>query len=247
MTARTRISSVALAVSIALGHASAVFAASQPPKADTYGMRAIIGGDVSADAIIGGDNGSDAIIGGDVRANAIIGGDVSADAIIGGDRQKSKRAIIGGDLDSMLARGVVAYGPIESLDPAKGLVVVLGQTFRFGGTADQMTLLKDRIAIGETILATVSGTVDSRGALRVKAMSLSDRQYVPGSTSVMVVGKVRTVDASLGAIAIGSLQVDYSAALAAGNIQFVQGQMVAIIGVQTAQGMPLTASSIKAL
>src|SRR5512135_2931264 len=109
MTSRTRASTLALAVSIALGHASALQAASQPTRADSYGMRAIIGGDVSADAIIGGDrqkskraiiggdNSSDAIIGGDVQANAIIGGDVSADAIIGGDRQKSKRAIIGGD------------------------------------------------------------------------------------------------------------------------------------------------------
>ena len=147
----------------------------------------------------------------------------------------------------MLARGIVGYGPIESLDPATGLVVVLGQTFRFGGTPDQMKLLRDRIAVGETIIAAVTGAVDSKGALRAQTMSLSDRQYVPGSTIVMVVGKVRAVDASLGTIAVGSLQVDYSAALAAGNVQFVQGQMVAIIGVQSAQGMPLTASSIKAL
>jgi hypothetical protein len=110
-----------------------------------------------------------------------------------------------------------------------------------------MKVLRDRVAIGETILATVSGAVDSKGALRVNAMSLPDLQYVSGSTNVMVVGKVRAVDAGLGTIVIGSLQVDYSAALAAGNMQFALGQMVAIIGVQSAHGMRLTASSIKAL
>ena len=217
MTARTRVSTLALAVSIALGHASALQAASQPTKTDSYGMR------------------------------AIIGGDVSADAIIGGDRQKAKRAIIGGDLDSMLARGTVAHGPIESLDPAKGLIVVLGQTFRFGGTAAQMKLIGDRISTGETILVSVTGAVDSKGSLRVKGMSLSARQYVPGATDVMVVGKVRTVDASLGIMTVGSLRVDYAAALASGAMQFSPGQMVAIFGVQSAPRMPLIASSIKTL
>ena len=87
MTARTRVSTLALAVSIALGHASVAHAANQPTKADSYGLRAIIGGDVSADAIIGGDRQKSkrAIIGGDNRSDAIIGGDVQANAIIGGD------------------------------------------------------------------------------------------------------------------------------------------------------------------
>jgi hypothetical protein len=93
----------------------------------------------------------------------------------------------------------------------------------------------------------VTGAFDSKGALKAKAMSLSGRQYVPGSTDVMVVGKVRTVDASLGIITIGSLAVDYSAALAAGAIQFAPGQIVAIFGVQSAPKAPLIASSIKTL
>jgi hypothetical protein len=110
-----------------------------------------------------------------------------------------------------------------------------------------MKLLMDRIAIGESILATVTGAIDSKGSLRVKAMSLSGRQYVPGSTDVMLVGRVRTVNASLGTITVGSVQINYSAALAAGSLQFAPGQMVAIVGFQSAQGMPLIASSIKTL
>ena len=227
MTARTRVTALALAVSIALGHASVASAANQQTKAESYGKRAIIGGDA--------------------RANAIIGGDrlKSGRAIIGGDNRSD--AIIGGDIEAMLASGLVAQGPVESLDPTKSLVVVLGQTFRFGGTAEQMKLLRDRIAAGETILAAVNGAVDSTGAVRVKAMSLSSRQYVPGSTGVMIVGKVQSVDASRGSMTVGKLQVDYSAALAAGVIQLTPGQMVAMIGVQSASDMPLIVSSIKAL
>ena len=237
MTARTRVTTLALAVSIALGHASVALAANQQTKADSYSKRAIIGGDARANAIIGGDR--------QKSGRAIIGGDNRSDAIIGGDARAN--AIIGGDIEAMLASGIVAQGPIESLDPTKSLVVVLGQTFRFGGTAEQMKLLRDRIAAGEAIIAAVNGAVDGTGAIRVKAMSLSGRQYVPGSTSVMIVGKVQSVDASRGSMTVGKLQVDYSAALAAGVIQLTPGQLVAIVGVQSASDMPLIVYSIKPL
>ena len=239
MIGTTRVSALALAVSIALGQASTGFAASPLPKTEAQGKRAIIGGDT--DAIIGGD--TDAIIGGDRRRStrAIIGGDT--DAIIGGDTD----AIIGGDLLAMLSRGVIAHGPIDSLDAERGQVVLLGKAYQFGGSVEQMEALSSRLAGGENVLATVTGAPDHTGAMKATALSLSNSQYVPGSTEVMVVGKVKTVQASVATMIIGGLRIDYAAVLATANVQFAPGQVIAVIGVRSAPNMPLVASSVKVL
>jgi hypothetical protein len=250
---------LALAVSIALGQASTGFAASPLPKTEAQGKRAIIGGNTNAiiggdtNAIIGGD--TNAIIGGDTNAiiggdtNAIIGGDANAiiggdaNAIIGGDTD----AIIGGDMQAMLARGVIAHGPIDSLDVAQGRVVLLGKVYRFGGSVAQMEALSSRLASGETVLATVTGAPDHTGAMKATALSLSNSQYVPGSTEIMLVGRVRTVEASVGTMSVGGLRVDYSAVLATADVQLAPGQVIAVIGVRSAPDLPLVASSVKVL
>jgi len=147
----------------------------------------------------------------------------------------------------MLAHGIIARGPIEALDQAKGRVVLLGKAFSFGGSVAQMKALGARLASGESILATVTGAPAQNGVIKATTLSLSNGTYVPGTTEVMIVGTVKTVEEGIGAISIDGLRIDYSAILASGGVQFVPGQLVAVLGVRSAPNMPLIASAIKAL
>jgi hypothetical protein len=202
---------------------------------------AIIGGD--ADAIIGGD--ADAIIGGD--ADAIIGGD--ADAIIGGDAD----AIIGGDADSTdrgrlanaVAKGIVAYGPIESVDVAKGQIRVLGQTYGAGSNTASLAALADHIASGYTVVAKVVGKPNKQGTAKASNLLLTSDTYTPGATSVLVSGTISRVSAETAQFTVGKLVVDYSGLLADGLVEVVPGQSVGISGVQVASGSALQAHAIK--
>jgi hypothetical protein len=78
-------------------------------------------------------------------------------------------------------------------------------------------------------------------------MSLRTDQYVPGSSSVFVVGKVSVLNSSVGSLNIGGLKVDYSALLSSGSMQIREGQIVAVMGVQSAPNMPIFASAIRKL
>jgi hypothetical protein len=220
-------------------------------------LNAIIGGDTNAiiggdtNAIIGGD--TDAIIGGDL--NAIIGGDT--DAIIGGDLN----AIIGGDTDavsgvdmnamvsadllSQVAAGVVAYGPIESIDVVKGRIRVLGQTYQSQPNSPALQVLNGQIVGGTVVLATITGKVSRKGGTpRAQSMAFSDEIYVPGATHVQVLGKVDQVSPGLGTFKVGGLIVDYTTLLAQGQFAVEAGQIVAISGVQSGAGLPLQAVAI---
>ena len=145
----------------------------------------------------------------------------------------------------MLARGVIVHGPVDSLDQTHGRISVLGQSFKFGGTKAQMSSLANRIATGEVIVATVTGAPDQAGTPRAQTLSLSTGLYVPGSTPVMIVGKVRSVDTGVGAITVGRSRIDYSAVLTAGTANLSPGQIVAVIGVRSAPDLPLVAASLK--
>ena len=147
----------------------------------------------------------------------------------------------------MLARGVIAHGPIDSVDATKGRLVVLGKTLRFGGSVSQINALANRLATGEVILATVTGSRDKKGTLQSTSILLSDGPFVPGSTDVMIVGPIKAVESATGTIILNGLRIDYSALLSSGQMEFRPGQVVAAIGVRVAPNMPLIASTIKVL
>jgi hypothetical protein len=101
------------------------------------------------------------------------------------------------------------------------------------------------MAGGSVVLATITGKVSRKGGTPLaESMAFSDEIYVPGSTQVQVLGKVRQVSPELGTFKVGGLTVDYTALLAQGTIAVKQGQIVAISGLQSGKGLPLQAVAI---
>jgi hypothetical protein len=133
------------------------------------------------------------------------------------------------------------------VDVSSRVIRVLGQNFATGATPMQMAMLEQRIASGSTVPAVVNGKVDRTGVAKARTMSLYSAQYVPGSSSVFVIGKVTLERSSVGSLNIGGLKVDYSALLSSGSVQIREGQTVAVIGVQSAPNMPLVASALRQL
>ena len=223
MNKLARTSAVALAVSIALS--AAVSSAAPLPGSSLTSLNfsvpdAIIGGD--KDAIIGGDK--DAIIGGD--KDAIIGGDT--DAIIGGD----KDAIIGGDLLAAIPPDLLIWGPIESVDPVKKTVVVLGQRLKAHAAGAFLHELQVDRQAGNVSSVAVSGKLKPNGQLDSAAMRILDKPYAAGSDVVIVSGKIKSVDMSRGKAAIGGLEIDYSQLLSVANPSLQIGDLLVVVGTQ---------------
>jgi hypothetical protein len=184
-------------------------------------------------AIIGG---TDAIIGGDMNA---ISGDTDTFA------DSDTESLIVGELLNRVAAGVVAYGPIESINVGKGRIQVLGQTYQSPPDSPALRTLAGQIAGGSVVLATITGKVSQTGgAPRAESMAFSDETYVPGATHVQVLGKVRQVSPESGTFKVGNLTVDYTAMLAQGKVTVAIGQILAISGVQSGKGLPLQALAI---
>ncbi|RPI14728.1 MAG: hypothetical protein EHM60_05945, partial [Lysobacterales bacterium] len=225
---------------------------------------AIIGGDTNA--IIGGD--TNAIIGGDLRkskrasiggdTDAIIGGDTNA--IIGGDQRKSKRAIIGGDTDAIIggdtnaiiggdisaarAVGLVAYGPIQSIDLSKSTIAIAGQTFIAGRNLQG---LKYRIETGEVIVGAVFGQKGRGNSLKADRVVLTNSVYIPGVTRILVAGKIDRVNPADATLSIGSLKVSFAQLLGRKSVEIKPGQRIMVSGVQASAAAALEANDLVAL
>jgi hypothetical protein len=107
-----------------------------------------------------------------------------------------------------LAAAPVAIGPAEGVSATGSTLVVLGQRIRVDASARAQASL---VRAGDMI--TVVGYLDSAGMPIATGVSPLESKFVPGSTIVYVRGSVRELKASVGSAQIGSLQVDYTAAL----------------------------------
>ena len=190
---------------------------------------------VAADAKISATSAGNSIAGGD----AIIGGD-RQDAIIGGDRQN---AIIGGDIQGLIARGVIAKGPVEALDSRTGYLMVLGQAYRTEKNSAAVRELQALLQTGATVTAVVSGAI-RRGTPKATAISFVVEEYVPGVTPVFLIGKVDRLNLSTAEIGIRGLSIDRTSLLSAGQTSLAVGDIVLVTGSVPARGAALTATSI---
>ena len=115
-------------------------------------------------------------------------------------------------------------GPIESLDAGSSRILVLGQWIPVSAT--QLAASK----IGQFVA--VYGSLTSSGGYVVSALlHINSVRYVPGATSLYIKGLVSSADQSTGSLHIGSLSVDYSAALSEVNsLEIAKGEAVALRG-----------------
>ena len=218
-------------------------------RAKTAARSAIIGtGGPKANAIIG--TGADAIIGtGGPKANAIIG--TGADAIIGTGGPKAN-AIIGTGADAIIGTGglkanaIIGTGrskllhvaPVDSVSVETGSIETLGKTF----AVPDARSIEAAMASGRQVLVRITGTLKSNGAVTKAHMQVEPVDYVAGASRVLLVGRIDSVDATIGSIRIGKTNVQYSAA--ASNRDPRAGEMVAVIGVQPVRGGAVLAEEI---
>ena len=259
MVTKGALRSLAAVASIALFSAgTGANATNQHPSSSSVKLRdqAIVSGDRSKArqglAIVGGDE-PNVIVGGDRSKTrqglAIVGGD-EPNVIVGGDRAKTRMDYSDFKaLESAIARGLIVHGPIDNVNVANGIVSVAGQPFAAHLGVDGLRQLNDRLLAGESILASVLGSIAADGQLRPRSMVLSHATYVPGTTSIVVVGKARTVDSRVGRFTLGNLVVDHASALSSAECSqlITAGARVALIGVMHAADSLLVASRIEPL
>jgi hypothetical protein len=256
MNGKGQILRFAIAVALSLAGATAVAKNASSNVIIGGDTEVIIGGDrqksASTDVIIGGDRqksaSTDVIIGGDRQRTAstdvIIGGDrqrtASTDVIIGGDRQKSASndVIIGGDNRAL--RNALAVGPVETVDRSSKTFRILGQSYKAVGSIDSFAALAD-----SQQLVAVIGDEKSVGGLSPKAVLKLNETYVPGSTKVMLKGKVGSVNAAMGTLMIGRQVIDFTSVLSSTGVTPVAGEVIAVVGIQPVSGGLILASEIR--
>ena len=115
-------------------------------------------------------------------------------------------------------------GPIEAIDAATSRILVLGQWIPVSAT--QLSVSK----VGQFVA--VYGSLTSSGNYAISALlHINSIRYVPGATSVYIKGLVSSADQSTGALRIGSLAVDYTAALSQrSGLVISKGETVALRG-----------------
>ncbi len=149
-----------------------------------------------------------------------------------------QHATIGGDKGAL--RHALTVGAVESVDGSAKTFKVLGQSYKAVGSIDSIFALAES---QQTIA--VIGDAKSPGGLTPKSVLRLHGTYIPGSTKVMLKGKVASVNTATGTLMIGRQLVDFTAALSGGSRVPAAGETVAVMGIQPAFGGVILASEIR--
>ena len=131
----------------------------------------------------------------------------------------------------------IVIGAIDCVDLRAGSFTALGQTIQLAGAhvvnvgASASDSTPAAMRPGQSVW--IDAEVTASGA-KVHVVYLMDEQYVPGSTSAFVAGRVSHVSRT-GTLRIGTLVVDFTAALADGALSVSAGDWVQLVGTQPAE------------
>jgi hypothetical protein len=128
---------------------------------------------------------------------------------------------------------LLVVGPIESVDAAHGIATILGQRVH--------TAALDRLAIGDS--AAIFGTERADGSI-VASVVQTRGLYVPGASSVFLLGTVQAAQPSVGRIVVNGVTVDLTAAMSSGNLSPAVGSKLALSGTQPVSGGHVLVSGI---
>ena len=135
--------------------------------------------------------------------------------------------------------GTLAIGPVEQVNAKSSTLVVLGQTYHLGASA-QIRVAGSAATLGSVTpgtLVVVEGTESARGAVDVHDVVTLAQLNVPGATKLLVTGVVSTVS-NVGTIRIGTLNVDISSTLTSDAQTASTGELVQVVGTQpTSRGV----------
>jgi outer membrane lipoprotein SlyB len=142
---------------------------------------------------------------------------------VDGIHGSSVDGIHGSSVDGIHGSSVtVLAGQVDSIDTVNGVFMAVGQTVM----ASQAMLAS--MAVGDFV--TVNGSVVSSGWLYADSISVANSLYVPGATSVFVMGIPSKIDRVLGQAQLGELTIDYTAAMSSGAIP--SGLSLSFSGIQ---------------
>ncbi len=131
-------------------------------------------------------------------------------------------------IDTSLAHGsghsLLLRGPVDAVDAANSRISVLGQW---------INVPSSEISAFPNEIVAISGTLVATGKYKAASVALlsSVTQYVPGATSLFITGRINSIDYAMGTLKIGSLTVDYTAALGSLPVsQLAVGAVVSFTG-----------------
>ena len=168
--------------------------------------------------------------------NAI--GGTGTDAI-GGTGRTIKRSYYG-DAD------VLVRGPVQKVDRTANSLTVFGRQFRLGADPRTAASISDAISGGETVVLTVLGKLGRNGEIQSGNASIARDQYAAGSSQVVLSGRVKAVDTSVGRLIIGQQVVDFTSVLADAHRSIKVGDVVRIVGTQAQLNGSITAQMLLA-
>jgi hypothetical protein len=144
------------------------------------------------------------------------------------------------------AQSIVAVGPVEQVSSDGQSLVVLGQRIALSGSS-QIFLNGKKLVSARARELLIPGKLVSVESQELQTGLLGSRvdllagTYVPGATSVRIIGRVTKVEASVGRLWIGALEVDYTSVLFDPSVEAIVGSLVEAIGTR-----PNTSGSVVA-
>ena len=128
---------------------------------------------------------------------------------------------------------LLVVGPVESVNSAHTMAVVLGQKVLLGTNSS--------VTVGSTVA--VYGEVLGDGSLNGTKLEV-EGAYVPGATPVYVSGTVQKVQPSIGRAVVSGITVDLTAIMSSGAMTPAVGSTVEISGTQPVNNGLLVADGI---
>jgi len=146
---------------------------------------------------------------------AVFSADVSAST------EQSKSTTVAASFQSLVDSDLIVIGPVEAVRPAESTISVLGQLFA-------LPLSLSTTSVGD--LVAVRGSVKSDGTYVVTHLTNLGSVYVDGATELFLKGTVKSVDTTAGTLRIGSLSINYTAALPSLTVESIETGKVAAFG-----------------
>ena len=126
---------------------------------------------------------------------------------------------------------VLVRGPVEGVNLSTNSVTIFGHNFRLA--PDRTRLIHDGLAGGQSVVLTISGELGRAGKLHLREARIDQEQYVAGSSQVILAGRVRSADSSVGKVVIGRQVVDLTTTpTAAGGPSVKAGDVIVVVGTQ---------------
>ena len=122
-------------------------------------------------------------------------------------------------------------GPVERVNLSANSVTIFGRDFRLA--PDRTRQIHDGLAGGQSIVHTISGELGRAGKFHLREARIDQEQYVAGSSQVILAGRVRSADSSVGKVVIGRQVVDLrTTQTAAGGPSVKAGDVIVVVGTQ---------------